>query len=338
MDRKEFLKQSGLLSAGLVTSRAKGLLPGEYPNSKLIKPKALKPGDTVALTAPAGILPDYSEFDRMKKDLESFGFNVVFGEFVRSRYGYLSGKDHERALDLNRFFANPDIDGIIAVRGGWGCSRILPYLDFEQIRNYPKVYCGFSDNTTLHLALLANSGLVSFHGPNGASEWNSFTKNSFRDVVMNGNRSLFHSESAVRTITSGRASGHLIGGNLTILTTSLGTPYQPDFNGAILYLEDIGEAPYKVDRMLTHLSAAGALRNINGFIFGKCTDCGSSSSRGFNLNQVLKQHIDALGIPAISGVDIGHEANNMTIPVGVIAELDADNGIFYLKESAVQSA
>lgn len=335
MDRKEFLKQSGLLSAGLLTGQAEGALQTKIAGKELIKPKALRPGDTVALSAPAGILPDFSEFDRMQKDLESFGFNVVFGEFVRSRYGYLAGRDYERALDLNRFFANPEIDGIIAVRGGWGCSRILPYLDFELIRSNPKVYCGFSDNTTLHLALLAYSGLISFHGPNGSSEWNPYTKNSFKEVLIDGHKAVFHSESSVKTINGGRVSGHLVGGNLTILTTSLGTPYQPDFSGAILYLEDIGEAPYKIDRMLTHLSRAGALQKINGLIFGKCTDCGSSNTRGFNLYQVLQQHISPLDIPAISGVDIGHESNNMTIPAGVSAELDADAGSFSLTEPAV---
>lgn len=335
MDRKEFLKQSGLLSAGVLTSRAGGLDNWGGGRKNLIKPRALKPGDTIALSAPAGILPDVSGFDRMKADLESFGFHVVFGEFVRRRHGYFAGNDHERALDLNRFFANPEIDGILAVRGGWGCSRILPYLDFDQIRRNPKVFCGFSDNTTLHLALLKNSGLVTFHGPNGSSEWNAFTKNSFKEVVMDGYKAVYHSRSVVRTISTGTAIGPLIGGNLTILTTSLGTPYEPDFSGAILYLEDIGEAPYKIDRMLTHLARAGSLKKIGGVIFGKCTDCGSPESRGFNLDQVLNQHILPLGIPAVSGVDIGHEADNLTIPVGVTAQLHADAGIFSLLEPGV---
>lgn len=323
------------MMAGIIETEG-GQLPTRWRSEHpFIKPRALRPGDTIGLAAPAGILPDYAEFDRMKNDLESLGFHVVFGEFVNHRHGYFAGKDHERALDLNRFFADPEIDGIIAVRGGWGCSRIVPYLDFDQIQKHPKVFCGFSDNTTLHLALLAYSGLISFHGPNGASEWNSFTKNSFKEVVVDGFKSVYHSRSRVETIRPGRATGRLIGGNLTILTTSLGTSYEPDFSGALLFLEDIGEAPYKIDRMLTHLSRAGALQKINGLIFGKCTDCGSPAGRGFNLNSVLRDHILPLGIPAISGVDIGHEADNLTIPAGVEAVLDADNGVFSLAEPGV---
>jgi muramoyltetrapeptide carboxypeptidase len=304
-------------------------------NRQLIKPKRLKPGDTVALTAPAGILYDESEFDRMKTDLEGFGFNVVFGEFVRERYGYFAGRDYQRALDLNRFFADPAIDGIISVRGGWGCSRILPYLDFERISENPKVYCGFSDNTTLHLAFLAYSGLVSFHGPNGASEWNEFTRNSFRKVVMDGIPAEYISSSRVDTLFAGMAEGPLTGGNLSILVTSLGTPYEPDPTGAILFIEDIGEEPYKVDRMLTHLARAGFLDKISGFIFGQCTDCKPDGSRGFTMKEVIQQHILPLEIPAVIGMDIGHDADNFTLPVGVKASLNADNGVLSLLEPGV---
>ena len=305
------------------------------PARQLLKPKRLKPGDTVALTAPAGILYDESKFERMKEDLESFGFNVVFGEFVRKRYGYFAGRDYQRALDLNRFFASPEIDGIISVRGGWGCSRIIPYLDFERIRNHPKVYCGFSDNTTLHLAFLAHSGLISFHGPNGASEWNEFTRKSFRDVVMDGKKAEYVSSSSVETIFAGSAEGPLTGGNLSILVTSLGTPYEPDPEGAILFVEDIGEEPYKVDRMLTHLARSGFLNKISGFIFGQCTDCEPDGSRGFTMKEVIQQHILPLEIPAVMGMDIGHEANNFTIPMGVKASLDADKGVLSLMEPGV---
>ena len=334
MKRRSFLKMAGFGSAAGVLDHFSDSGRTDT-RRKLLKPKRLKPGDTVALTAPAGILYDESEFDRMKKDLESLGFNVVFGEFVRERYGYFAGRDHQRALDLNRFFADPQIDGIVSVRGGWGCSRILPYLDFERIRQNPKVYCGFSDNTTLHLAFLAYSGLISFHGPNGASEWNEFTKQSFRDVVMDGLEAEYVSSSRVDTLYSGSAEGRLTGGNLSILVTSLGTPYAPDPEGAILFVEDIGEEPYKVDRMLTHLARAGFLDNISGFVFGQCTDCKPDNSRGFTMKEVIKHHILPLEIPAVAGMDIGHDDNNFTIPVGVKASLDADRGVLKLMEPGV---
>ena len=334
MKRRSFLKMAGFGSAAGVIDRLYG---NGYTkqNRLLIKPKRLKKGDTVALTAPAGILYDELEFDRMKGDLEAFGFNVVFGEFIRESYGYFSGRDYQRALDLNRFFADPQVDGIIAVRGGWGCSRIVPYLDFERIRNNPKVYCGFSDNTTLHLAFLANSGLVSFHGPNGASEWNEFTRQSFRDVVIDGKLAEYCSVSKVQTLYTGTAEGRLTGGNLSILVTSMGTPYEPDPEGAILFVEDIGEEPYKVDRMLTHLARAGFLDKISGFIFGQCTDCEPDGSRGFTMEEVIQHHILPLKIPAVMGMDIGHDDLNFTIPVGVKASLDADIGTLRLLESGV---
>jgi muramoyltetrapeptide carboxypeptidase len=197
------------------------------------------------------------------------------------------------------------------------------------------VYCGFSDNTTLHLAFLANSGLVSFHGPNGASEWNEFTRQSFRDVVIDGKLAEYCSVSKVQTLYTGTAEGRLTGGNLSILVTSMGTPYEPDPEGAILFVEDIGEEPYKVDRMLTHLARAGFLDKISGFIFGQCTDCEPEGSRGFTMEEVIQHHILPLKIPAVMGMDIGHDDLNFTIPVGVKASLDADIGTLRLLESGV---
>ncbi len=331
MKRKDFLKTAGFGMAGL--SFINGSSNKDYDS--LAKPARLKEGDRVALTAPAGIVYDNTEFDRMKEVLESFGFEVVFGEHVRKRFGYLAGTDRQRAEDLNRFFSDPDIDGIVAVRGGWGCARILPYLDFEMIKENPKVYCGFSDNTTLHMAFLHRSNLISFHGPNGTSDWTDLTKNSFRSVLIEGEKSEFHSESDVQLIFPGIIEGRLIGGNLSILTTTLGTDIQPDTEGAILFVEDIGEPVYKIDRMLVHLKQAGMLENLNGFIFGRCTNCPDPSEFHFTLKQILQQHIRPLGIPAVMGMDISHDPDNFTIPQGVRARFDADNKYLKLLEAAV---
>lgn len=330
MKRGEFLKTAlaGTASLSVLGTYRTG-------SKDAVKPEKLNEGDTVALTAPAGIVYDESEFDRMQNVLESMGLNVVFGEYVRERYGYLAGTDHQRARDLNRFFANPDIKAIIAVRGGWGTARILPLLDYDMIRENPKIYCGFSDNTTIHLALLKYCGLTSFHGPNGTSEWTALTKDNFRSVLMNGEESEFRSNSEVSTLIPGIVDGWLVGGNLSILATSLGTPYQPDTEGAILFTEDIGEEPYKVDRMLTHLKEAGALDGIRGFIFGRCTNCRGPSSSQFSLREVLLHHIRPLGVPAIMGADIGHDPDNFTVPLGIQARLDADQGFFSLREPAV---
>jgi muramoyltetrapeptide carboxypeptidase len=333
MKRKDFLKTVGLGSAAIpfLDIQRDGI-----KSDKIIKPKRLKEGDTVALTAPAGIIYDEEQFDDMASQLRSFGLNVRFGEFVKKRYGYFSGTDHQRALDLNRFFADDEIDGIVAVRGGWGCSRILPFLDFDLIRENPKIYCGFSDNTTLHMAFLSYCGFTSFHGPNGNSEWTDLTQSSFKDVLMKGEKVNYISNSRVDRISSGVASGRFIGGNLTILTTALGTDYQPNTEGAILFVEDVGEPVYKIDRMLTHLHRAGVMDGIHGFIFGRCTNCEKERSENdFTLKQILDHHIKPLGVPAIFGADIGHEKDNFTIPIGLLGTLNADQGVFSLDEEAV---
>lgn len=302
---------------------------------KLIKPKRLKPGDTVGFLAPAGIVYDRSDFNRMERVMDELGLNVRFGDYVRVRHGYFSGTDHQRAMELNRFFIDASIDAIIAVRGGWGASRILPYLNFSSFRTHPKILCGFSDITTLHLAILKECGLVTFHGPNGASEWSDLTKRSFREVLMDGAKAKYISNGRVRTISPGIAEGPLLGGNLTILTTSLGTSYQPDCTGAILFLEDVGEPVYKIDRMLTHLKLAGILDVINGFIFGNCDDCPRPRPDHFTLEEIIRQHIEPLEIPAMIGADISHGDVNFTIPMGLQARMDAEKVEFELLEEAV---
>jgi len=331
MKRTDFLKTIGTVS---VAPWALGKRNDSH-KKRLLKPKRLKPGDTVGLTAPAGIVFDEQEFVRMQQVLTDFGLRPVLGSNVKKRHGYLAGTDRERADNLNQMFVDPDIDGIMAVRGGWGCSRILPYLDFKAIARNPKIYCGFSDNTTLHHAFLAYCGLISYHGPNGTSDWSDLTRENFKSVLMDAEESTFQSESDVVTIRPGVATGKLIGGNLSILTTTLGTPYQPDFTDALLFVEDIGERSYKIDRMLAHLKQAGALDKISGFIFGKCTDCASGPQPTFTVREVIEQYILPLEIPAIYNADIGHEEDNFTLPVSVNAELNADSGEIRLLEPGV---
>jgi len=330
MKRSDFLKSMGAAAVAPLAASV-----SRRNRKSLIRPKRLNEGDLVGLTAPAGIIFDETLFAEMERVLYEMGLRSRFAGGVRKRHGYLAGEDRQRAADLNQMFVDPEIDAILAVRGGWGCARILPYLDFKAIARNPKIYCGFSDNTTLHHAFSAYCGLQTFHGPNGNSEWTDLTIDSFQSVLMKGEESVFESNSSVVTLKEGTAKGKLIGGNLSILCTTLGTPYQPDFNDAILFVEDIGERTYKVDRMLAHLQQAGALKNLAGFIFGKCTDCAAGPSPTFSLREVLDHYTLPLEIPAIMNVDIGHEEDNFTLPVGAIAELNADAGTFRLMESAV---
>jgi muramoyltetrapeptide carboxypeptidase len=333
MKRIDFLKTAGLGAAGLSMIRGAG--KPDSSHVQLVKPERLRKGDTVALTAPAGIVYDEAEFDRMKRELESFGLNVVFGRYVRERHGYLAGTDGQRAHDLNGFFADKDIRGIVAVRGGWGCARILPHLDFDVIRKNPKIYCGFSDNTTLHMAFLKYANLISYHGPNGTSDWTELTRNSFKNVLMDAEAVEYQSNSNVDIIYPGSAEGRLIGGNLTILTTTLGTEYQPDTRGAILFVEDIAEPVYKIDRMLMHLKHAGVLQQINGLIFGGCTNCPDPARSHFTIKEVLRDHLRPYGIPVVIGKDISHDPDNFTLPQGVMARFNADRGTIRLLEPGV---
>ena len=208
MKRSDFLKTFGSAALPLTLP----LAGFQSDSSSLNRPKRLEPGDLVGLVAPAGIIYDEAEFKRMQKELADFELRTVYGDHVKDRHGYLAGTDEDRAADLNSMFENPDVDGIMAVRGGWGCARILPHLDFEMISQYPKVYCGFSDNTTLHHALMAYSNLQTFHGPNGNSEWTDITKQNFESVVMNGELAAYRSISSVDTLVPGKATGRLIGG------------------------------------------------------------------------------------------------------------------------------
>lgn len=332
MKRSDFLKSIGLGSLPLALPAAI-----KYSGRRSLNlPNRLEPGDRIGLVAPAGIIYDEAEFNRMQLELAQFGLRTVFGDHVRDRHGYLAGTDKNRASDLNKMFENPDIDGIMAVRGGWGCARILPHLDFQLISRNPKVYCGFSDNTTLHHALMAHSGLQPFHGPNGNSEWTDLTKKSFESVVMKGEKASFKSNSDVMTLRGGKVSGTLMGGNMSILATTLGTPYQADFKDSLFFIEDIGEDTYKIDRMLSHFEQAGVFEQISGFIFGKCTDCSAGTQPTFALMEVLKHYLSRYDIPAVYNVDIGHEPDNFTIPVGAMAELDADSGVITLLQPAVQ--
>jgi muramoyltetrapeptide carboxypeptidase len=312
-----------------------------------IKPARLKPGDTVALVAPSGATATRFEIMLVKECMEALGFKVKLGQHVFDRYGYLGGKDEDRAADLMAQFADAEVAGIIALRGGWGCARLLPYLDFEVIKKNPKALVAYSDITALLLSVYAKTGLVTFHGPIGLDPWNSFTVNYFRRLIMEAETLvlanpeekgdfLVQRENRVQTITPGQATGILMGGNLSIISTLLGTEFVPSWKEAILFVEDVNEEIYRVDRMLTHLRLAGVFKQIKGFIFGRCTDCNPGEGYGsLTLEQVLEDHIKPLGIPAWYGSMIGHIPLKFTVPVGVRAKIEAEVGTIELLEPAV---
>ena len=302
-------------------------------------------GATVGLISPGGVISDASDVEEVEETLRRLGLQTFRGRHVLDRLGYLAGADEDRAADVHRMFQDPDVDAVLALRGGWGCNRILPLLDYSLIREHPKILMGYSDITSLLIALYARSGLVTFHGPVGISTWNAFTVEHARRILYDGSLATMANprpfgihglimRDPVQTIRSGRARGRLVGGNLSVLVSMIGSPYLPEWNGHILFLEDIGEDVYRIDRMLTQLSLAGILPKLAGIVFGKCTDC-DADEPSLTLTQVLEGHFRPLGIPCFYGSMIGHITDKFTVPVGVEAEMDAAKGTIRLLEPAV---
>jgi muramoyltetrapeptide carboxypeptidase len=346
MDRRGMMT-GAIMSAGM---GAGAMLAGTsaMAATPLVKPPRLRAGDTVGLIEPAGFTDDAFDLDLINETIVAMGLKPKAAPHLAGRYGYLAGTDADRAADVNAMFADPAVRAVFAVRGGWGCARILPRLDFATIRKNPKLLVGFSDITALHLAFAAKAGFTTIHGPNAASSWGQFSWDAFRAVAFDAGTPtlanpvghedrLAQRAGRVRTFRPGVARGRLLGGNLTVLSALVGTAYLPDFTGALLFIEDIGEQPYRIDRMLTQLSLAGILGKIKGLIFGQCTDCGPGgpSYGGFTLSQVLQQHLEPLGIPAFQGGQFGHVANQYSLPLGVEAEMDASAGTIKLLEAAV---
>ncbi|MFZ2995350.1 S66 peptidase family protein [Sphingobium sp.] len=318
------------------------------PSTALVRPPRLRAGDTVGLIEPAGFVDDAFDLDLVMDTIRAMGLVPKAAPHLGQRDGYLAGTDRDRAADVNAMYADKDVRAVFAVRGGWGCARILPFLDFRAIRANPKLLVGFSDITALHLAFAARAGFTTIHGPNAASGWGRFSWDAFRAVAFDAETPTFAApvgtedrlvqrNGRTRTFHPGKASGRLLGGNLTVLCALMGTPYLPDFTGAILFIEDTGEPPYRIDRMLTQLALAGVLGRLAGVVFGQCTDCGpaGASFGGFTLSQVLQQHLAPLRVPAFQGAPFGHVASQVSLAVGARAEIDAEAGTIRLLEPAV---
>lgn len=338
--RRNFIKTTGLISAAALFTPSDAL--AALPEEKLtkIKPLALRPGDTVAISSPAGAVWDENQIEKFSDILKSFGFKVVIGKTLKEKFGYFAGSDELRASEINELFANKTIRGIFCMKGGWGCARILNKIDYKIIKENPKVIIGFSDITALLVAITAKTGLITFHGPVGNSGWNEFTKNVFSNVVMTIKQFSFPEnpigEDKIYTINPGKVSGELVGGNLTVLSSLIGSNYLPNWKNKILFLEEAKEEPYSIDRMLTQLKLSGVLDSISGFVFGKCAKClAEEPLKAFTFHEVILQHIKPLKIPAYYGAMIGHIENKLTVPLGINATMDADKGTISLDEICV---
>ena len=334
ISRKKFISLSGALAAtGLLNtsiSSNSDVLP-------IIKPNRLKEGSTLGLVAPASPIYSNDQFETMLLNLKGLGYKLKLGKHAKDRNGYLAGKDEDRASDLMTMFKDSSVDAILCTRGGWGSNRILPLIDFEVIKSNPKILLGFSDITSLHMAITKKTGLITFHGPVGKSDWNEFTLASMKQVLDYDGEVIYHipdDQIDCYTINKGISSGRLLGGNLTVLTSMIGSEFVPDFEGSILFLEDVGEDVYRIDRMLTQLELSGILSKINGFVFGKCTDC-NEGTNSLTLKEVFTHHLSKYDIPAFYGAMISHEDKNVTLPIGIKAEINANKKTIRLLESGV---
>lgn len=355
-NRRRFLQKSTAASlSGLLFSRFSSSVPAPAP----IKPPRLKAGDTIGLITPS----HYASEEQLRKtiaNMEQLGFRVRYTPNMLVRKGYLAGTDRQRADDINRMFADDAIAGIMCVTGGYGTTRLLPYLDYDVIRQNPKPLIGFSDITGLLYGIHSQTGLVGFHGPVGDSDFNDFTTQYFRKVLMEPLPELVYeqpqgltpeqlvplylegeevniSQPERITLSSGKAEGTLVGGNLTLVTSLCGTAYDLDMRDKIVFLEDVGEAPYRIDRMLTQLLLSpDKLPSAAGVVLGLFTNCEADDvETSFSLAQVLQDRLAGLSIPVLYGLHFGHIRRNATLPFGTRARLNADAKSVSVLEAAV---
>ncbi len=291
------------------------------------RPAALKPGDKVAVVAPcAAVKPEGLE--RGVEVLATMGYRVEVSPKALDRDDILAGTDAVRAAELQRFFADPQIKAIFAARGGYGSGRLLPLLDFAAIARRPKIFVGFSDVTYLLNALVGQSQLVCFHGPTVAMD----LARSLSAVSLAHLKGVLGGEAfplvlpAQEVLHEGLARGELIGGCMSVVVAMLGTRYAPSFEGRILLLEDIGEKPYRVDRMLTQLAQSGALSKVAGVVFGGMRGCEDTPQERWLIRRFVREQTCALGVPVLAGLDVGHGTENLVIPFGVQVTLDGHNG------------
>jgi len=342
MDRRTFAKS-------LAASAAAATLTQAQQSNALIHPKALRAGDTIALIAPSTHVTDPDRLQAVVRTVEYFGLKPKFGRNARKKWGYAGGTIDERIDDLHAAFSDPEVKAVFCIRGGYAAGQLLDRIDYPLIQRNPKIFIGYSDITAMHLAIHKLTGLITFHGPVTTSGFTDYTQDSYKralfgtkplgtlaNPVENALRPRHH----IRTIRPGTARGRLIGGNMSLICATMGTPYEIDTRGKILFIEDVDEQAYTIDRMLTQLRLAGKLQQAAGIIWGECSDCGPKDYKpsfvegNFSVGEVVDNILGGLKVPVVSGLTIGHTADQMTLPLGLEATLDADTGKLTIHEAA----
>ena len=344
MGRRRFLAAIGALASATAQPAS---------DRKLIRPKALRAGDTVGLITPSSYVSDPDRLALAERTARYFGLVPKFGKSVRKRAGYLGGTVEERLDDLHSMFRDAEVKAVFAIRGGYGAAQLLDRIDYDLIRSHPKIFLGYSDITALHLAIQKLAGLVTFHGPITLSRFTPYTQTYFRKALFETepigrvtnppDSDLLRPGHTLRTVRQGRVRGRLTGGNLTLIFTTMGTPYEVQTSGRILFVEDVEEQPYSIDRMLTQLRLAGKLDAAAGVIFGECQDCRPrdfkpSYESTLSVGEVVDEILGRLHVPVLSGLTIGHTDDQLTLPLGVMAELDADKGELVIEEAGVTAS
>ena len=349
MKRRYFLKATGV---GLAAPWIESALASASAD-EMILPRQLRPGDLVGLITPATYVADPDRLALTERTLKYFGLRARWGKSVGKKSGYFGSPPDERLDDLHSMFRDQEVKAVFAIRGGYGSEHLLDRVDYDLIRRNPKIFIGYSDITALHLAINKFARLVTFHGPIVLSQFTEYTQQYFRRALFDAKpigllsnppeSDQLRPVHAIRAIRPGRASGLLIGGNLTLITTTMGTPYEINTRGKILFLEDVDEETYRIDRMLTQLRLARKLDEAAGIIFGECNGCGPrdykpSLESNYSLGEVLDNILESIKAPILSGLTIGHTADQLTLPLGVMATLDANAGTLEITGSSVTPA
>jgi muramoyltetrapeptide carboxypeptidase len=310
----------------------------------IVKPPRLKKGDLIGLVSPASTIADPTRIDRGVSYLERLGYRVIVGQHVLKVNGYLAGTDAERVEDLHRMFGNTEVKAVWCIRGGYGTPRILRHLDYRLLRQNPKIFVGYSDITTLQMAIFRRTGLVTFHGPmlgvDMAGQMETYSEERLWQVLTSTTRAgrIPLPAPGPLTLAPGRATGRMLGGNLALLQSIMGSRYLPDLDGALLYVEDLGEEPYRVDRMFVHLLNAGVFAKVKGLMVGQFTDCEPKdpSKPSLSLDHVIGEAAAYAGVPVLGRLPFGHDDVKLTIPVGIRGRIDATEGTLEFLEPAVR--
>ncbi len=346
MQRRNFIFSMGAAALAMQFPGQTKLFAQNKFNGKL-KPRALKPGDTIGIIAPGSAVNSPDDYLLAEELADYLGLKVRYASNVKKGSGYKTRTIAERVDDIHEVFSDKSLAGVFCLRGGYGSGQLLDYIAYGIIKKNPKVFLGYSDITALHLAINKFTGLVTFHGPVMLSSFTELTAESLKKAIFSNkpigiienptDKNPVRVKHPVRTINPGKAKGELIGGNLSLITSLMGTKYEINTSRRILFIEDVGEPPYRIDRMLTQLKTAGKFKKVAGVVFGKCEDCTpglSASTWDLSLGEVLDNIFADINIPVFYGLTFGHTKDQFTLPLSVNAEMDADLHTLNITENA----